>query len=139
VSVPDALDAARAHLDDLHFRRFRHVVTEAGRVEEAVAAMRANDLAAFGALLRASHASLRDDYEVSVPVLDGLVSIAEGAGASGARLTGAGFGGCIVAVTNAAGAGRVREALGREYYDRQGVENAAFIGIPSEGASLQSQ
>jgi galactokinase len=134
VSATDALDAARARLDDTLFRRFRHVVTEAGRVEEAVAAMRANDLATFGGLLRGSHASLRDDYEVSVPVLDELVSIAEAAGAAGARLTGAGFGGCIVAVTSADRAERVLEALGREYYARRGVANAAFVAVPSQGA-----
>jgi galactokinase len=136
VSAAEALATGRTALDDTLFRRFRHVLTEAGRVDAAVAAMRANDLAGFGTLLRASHASLRDDYEVSAPALDELVRIAESAGAAGARLTGAGFGGCIVAATDREGVDRVLDALGREFYAPRNVSNAAFIALPSAGASV---
>jgi galactokinase len=139
VAAAEAVARARPHLDDLHFRRFRHVVTEAERVDQAVAVMHTGDLAAFGALLRASHASLRDDYDVSAPALDELVSIAEGAGAAGARLTGAGFGGCVIAVTDAAGVEKVFEALGREFYEPRRAANLAFLGVPSSGATLQAQ
>lgn len=139
VPAVDAVERARLHLDDLHFRRFRHVVTEAERVDQAVAAMHASDLATFGALLSASHASLRDDYDVSAPGLDELVSIAERAGAAGARLTGAGFGGCIIAVTDAAGVEKVLEALGRKFYEPRRAANLAFLGVPSSGATLQAQ
>lgn len=76
-----------------------HVLSESTRVTAAVEALRASDLASFGELLTASHASLRDVYEVSHPRLDALVQAAERAGAAGARLTGAGFGGCMLAVT----------------------------------------
>ena len=135
-SVADALAKARPHLDDLLFRRFRHVVTEGARVDAAVEAMRSSDLSGFGALLRASHASLRDDYEVSSKELDELVTIAESAGAAGARLTGAGFGGSIVAVASAESANAVLAALDREYYAPRGVETAGFIALPSAGASI---
>jgi len=77
-------------------RRTRHVLTEADRVEAADAALRGGDTAAFGRLMDASHASCRDDYEISCPALEELVGLARDAGALGARLTGAGFGGCTV-------------------------------------------
>ena len=136
-SVNDALVKARPHLDDVLFRRFRHVVTEGARVDAAVEALRAEDLAAFGALLSASHASLRDDYEVSSQELDELVTIAERAGAAGARLTGAGFGGSIVAVASAEKADAVLDGLAREYYSTRAVPSAAFMGVPSQGAGVE--
>jgi galactokinase len=78
--------------------RARHVVSENARVLEAVEALRGGDGERLGELMRAGHASLRDDYEVSTPELDALVDALETAGALGARLTGAGFGGCVVAL-----------------------------------------
>lgn len=136
MSAAEALATAREVLDDTLFRRFRHVVTEAGRVDAAVVAMRANDLGAFGRLLRASHASLRDDYEVSAPALDELVAIAEQAGAAGARLTGAGFGGSIVAVADAPRVGAILGALTREYYAPRNAPNSAFVATASGGAGI---
>jgi galactokinase len=79
-------------------RRIRHVETENERVRAAVDALEANDLNALGALFAASHTSLRDDYEVSTPALDRVVDAAIQAGAIGARMTGGGFGGSVVAV-----------------------------------------
>jgi galactokinase len=95
-------------------RRVRHVVTENQRVLDAVAAMRAGDLAALGALFDASHASQRDDYECSVPEVDQLVAIAQADPAVfGARLTGGGFGGSIVALVRAGeGAGVAARVAG---------------------------
>lgn len=93
-----------AHLEDLRalrgeeLRRARHVITENARVLAAAQALRGGDFAAFGALMYASHASLRDDFAVSTPALDAFVQRARAAGALGARLTGAGFGGCAVAL-----------------------------------------
>lgn len=94
---PGAADA----LDDpVLRRRARHVISENARVRTVAAALPAGDLAAVGAALAASHASLRDDFEVSTPVLDALVDRLDAtAGVIGARLTGAGFGGCVVALT----------------------------------------
>ncbi|MFG0253175.1 MAG: galactokinase, partial [Phycisphaerales bacterium JB038] len=88
----DWVARAERRLDDVLLRRFRHVVLEAGRVERAVSMLEARDLEGLGALMTRSHASLRDDYEVSHPRLDRLVDAALAAGAAGARLTGAGFG-----------------------------------------------
>jgi galactokinase len=78
--------------------RARHVVTENARVLEFAAALRAGDVGALGHLMLASHASLRDDFEVSTPALDTIVDACMVHGALGARLTGAGFGGCVVAL-----------------------------------------
>lgn len=77
-------------------RRLRHVLSEADRVNRAEEALRAGDAAALGCLMDGSHCSCRDDYEISCPELEALVQIAKEAGAIGARLTGAGFGGCTV-------------------------------------------
>ena len=100
----NALDALEESLDPLMFRRCRHVVTENARVESARRALLKNDLSELGELMISSHASLRDDFEVSVPELDHIVATSTAcAGAYGARLTGAGFGGnAIVLVENSA-------------------------------------
>ncbi|MDP1555802.1 MAG: galactokinase [Hyphomonas sp.] len=87
-----------AGLEGAVAKRVRHVWTEGQRSLAAVAALKARDRAAFGALMQASHASLRDDMEVSVPVIDRMVEDAVALGADGARITGAGFGGCVVAL-----------------------------------------
>ena len=93
------LESARGGLDAVAFRRARHVVTEIRRVRATVQAMRTGDVDALGSIFEASHASLRDDYEVSTPELDDLVRVAsETDGVLGARLTGAGFGGATVNV-----------------------------------------
>ncbi len=91
-----ASDAEIASLPAQLSRRARHVVTEVARVRAAVHALRNNDLAGFGALLQASHASLRDDFDVSTPEVDRIVEMALARGALGARMTGGGFGGCVV-------------------------------------------
>jgi galactokinase len=91
---PDAAAALPAPLD----RRARHVLTENARVDAMVAALRADDLSAAGALLDASHASLRDDYEVSVPAVEDAVARLKRAGAAGARMVGGGFGGSVLAL-----------------------------------------
>jgi galactokinase len=83
-------------------RRVRHVTTENQRVRETVDALDREDLPALAALFAASHASLRDDYEVSTPTLDGVVEAALAAGALGARMTGGGFGGSVVVLAERA-------------------------------------
>jgi galactokinase len=115
-SASELVAAGRTVLDGDLLKRFRHVVTEADRVRRAEDALRAADLPTFGALLSASHASLRDDYEVSSPALDELVGIAEAAGAAGARLTGAGMGGCIIAAAQVGSVAGVLDRLRAEFY-----------------------
>lgn len=93
---PAGLDAASG-IDETVLMRARHCATEHRRVLAARRALAAGDIPAFGALMNASHASMRDDFEVSIPPVDALVAAAVELGAAGARLTGGGFGGCIVA------------------------------------------
>jgi galactokinase len=103
-------------------RRLRHVVTENVRVRQAVTAFEAGDLAAVGRLFAAGHASLRDDFEVSVPELDALVELSVSAGATAARMTGGGFGGAIVVLARDSDADRigaeVAEGYARRFSDR---------------------
>jgi galactokinase len=139
VSAPDALSAGERVLDGDLLRRFRHVVTENERVRRAEMAMRESLPAVFGMLMNASHASLRDDFEVSSAELDELVKIAREAGAVGARLTGAGMGGCIVALCEQHDADRVLGSLRDRYYsDRElplSLDESLFVARPSAGAS----
>ena len=117
VDVGD-LDRVLRGVDAIPARRLRHVVTENARVLAAAAAFEAHDLAAIGELFAASHASLRDDYEVTIPELDALVDLAGEAGATAARMTGAGFGGAIVALAPAAEADRIGDEV-EEVYRRR--------------------
>jgi galactokinase len=96
-------------------RRLRHVLTEFHRVQEAERRLRTQDIAGFGELMYRSHWSLRDDFAVSHPALDRLVELAQANGAVGARLTGAGFGGCIIALCNGS-AESLMHAFRRDYY-----------------------
>ena len=138
--VEELLEAAGTTLSGVLARRFRHVVTEATRVPQAEAAMAAGDFAAFGQLLDASHQSLRDDYDVSHPELDRLVELAREAGAAGARLTGAGFGGSIVALCRVERAPGVVAALRERFYAPRGaaddVGRHVFMAVPSAGAEV---
>jgi galactokinase len=99
---PEDLGAARDRLPDVVYRRCRHVVSENRRVLETAAALERGDLPAVSRAMADSHASLRDDYEVSCRELDALVDLAAAApGVHGARMTGGGFGGCIVSLVEA--------------------------------------
>ena len=103
-------------------RRARHVLTETERVIRAAAILEAGDLEAMGALMNASHASLAEDFDCSTPRLDLLVAAARRGGALGARLTGAGFGGSIVALSRAAEVERILDSIDREYYAPLGID-----------------
>ena len=106
----DDLGRAESSLDDVTFRRVRHIVTENQRVLETVRTLRAAGPRAIGDLLLASHASMRDDFEISVPELDTAVDAAMAAGAIGARMTGGGFGGAAIALVDVARVGDVEAA-----------------------------
>ncbi|MGH3611138.1 MAG: galactokinase [Pseudonocardia sp.] len=135
VDVP-GLGAALARLPDGPLRsRTRHVVTENDRVREMVALLRSGaDLRSAGALLTASHASLRDDFEVTVPHLDVAVVAALGAGAYGARMTGGGFGGCVIALVDAGTVPVVVTAIERAFADQGFGRPTAFTATPAGGA-----
>jgi galactokinase len=119
--TPDEVEAA--HLDDLARRRVRHVVTENGRVRRFVSALESGDRETLGRLLRESHASLRDDFEVSTPTLDALAARACEAGALGARMMGGGFGGAVVALAEAERTGEVA-AVAEVSYVCEAVDGA---------------
>jgi galactokinase len=109
-------------------RRARHVVTEDERVLESVAAMKAGDLRRLGELFAASHASQRDDFEVSVREIDLLVDLASAEpGVFGARLTGGGFGGSIVALVEAGASAGIGERVARAYRERSGHTPAILV------------
>jgi galactokinase len=118
---------------------FLHTTSEALRVRAAVAAMERDDAVHFGRLLAESHASLRDRLRVSSPALDRLVEAAMEAGALGARLTGAGFGGCAVVLCREADAARVRRGLIERYYrGRPGFEESRHLIDARPGAGALS-
>ena len=140
VPTREVLDHAETVLTATLMRRFRHVVTEAARVNQAQDALLLADHASFGMLMDASHGSLRTDYHVSSSELDELVALAKEGGAAGARLTGAGFGGCTVALTSPSTVDEVLESLVSGYYERRGMtdhlDQHLFVAVPSEGASF---
>ncbi|WP_433667560.1 galactokinase [Nocardia sp. CA-136227] len=104
-------DAWRRLADDEVRRRARHVLTENRRVLDGAAALRAGDAAGFGALMTASQASMRDDFEITTPAIDLIAATAVAAGAYGARMTGGGFGGTVIAYAPAAAAARIAAEL----------------------------
>ena len=112
------LGRAREILDDETFRRVRHVVTENERVLETVEALSTSGPHSIGDLLLASHASMRDDFEISVPEIDTAVETAVKAGAVGARLTGGGFGGSAVALVPTARMTSIADAVRAACADR---------------------
>lgn len=131
----ELLERGRALLDDTAYRRARHVVSENTRVLAVIDALVVGDVAAVGAALDASHASLRDDFEVSSPALDALVDIAQGvSGVIGARLTGAGFGGCTVNLVHDEAVGALREAVMSGYGPRTGLAARVFEVRAADGA-----
>lgn len=119
--TPEALEAGRGALPPKLFARARHVVSEIARVEPTAVALAHGDTAVLAEVMRASHVSLRDDYEVTVPEIDRLVDTlgaALGRGdqaLGGVRMTGAGFGGCVVALVRRSAANRVVEAIEQHY------------------------
>ncbi len=129
------LVAARGAMDNLLWRRARHVVSENERVLEAVRVLESGDLERFGELLNASHESLRDDYEVSCKELDTLVELARRQpGVLGARMTGAGFGGCTVNLVRAEAAEDFARAVTRGYEDALGLKAEVYVCQASDGA-----
>ena len=133
VSVDD-LPRARDLLDDVTFRRVRHVVTENQRVLDTVRVLREQGPAAIGELLDASHVSMRDDFEISVPELDLAVETAQSNGAIGARMTGGGFGGAAIALVPAEGLSRMQVALDGAFAEHGFSAPELFTVTPSHGA-----
>jgi galactokinase len=128
------LDAALVTLPELIGRRVRHIVTENQRVLDSMTALAAADYAALGRLMTASHVSMRDDYEITEPSVDLAVDTALAAGALGARMTGGGFGGCVLALIRADEDQQVADAVRSAFARAELSEPVAFVGRPSAGA-----
>ncbi|PWR17042.1 galactokinase [Micromonospora sicca] len=133
---PADLDAALTRLDDEEMRRrVRHVVTEDQRVLDTVALLRAGRIRDIGPLLTASHASMRDDFEITVPEIDTAVEAALATGAYGARMTGGGFGGCVLALVEASSADAVARAVVEAYAERGFAAPGTVTVAPTAGAA----
>jgi galactokinase len=130
-------DAAAAKLDPTTRRRALHVISENDRTVRAGEAMRRGDLAELGKLMNESHVSLRDDYEVSSDALNAMVECAQAQEACyGARMTGAGFGGCAVAVIRAAAADDFAARTSAAYHLKTGHKPAVYVCRATDGAGV---
>jgi galactokinase len=131
------LNIERGALEEIVFKRAHHIVTENERVLQAVASMHNDDPVTLGRLFNESHASLRDDFEVTNDALNQIVEIAQRqSDCFGARMTGAGFGGCAVALVRRDSAGEFSQAVGAEFRRRSGLEAKVYVCSASEGASV---
>lgn len=117
-----------AYLSGNLLKRARHAVSENERVKQAIQALKCKDMATFGQLMNASHASLRDDYEVSCPELDYMVAWAQQfEGVLGSRMTGAGFGGCTVTLIAEEQVERFTEELGKAYEEKFSIVAETYV------------
>ncbi|MHA6762526.1 galactokinase [Streptacidiphilus sp. PAMC 29251] len=134
--VPYAgLDQALARLPEAELRALtRHIVTEDARVEQVMALLDAGDLRGIGPILTEGHASMRDDFAISCAETDLAVDTAVAAGALGARMTGGGFGGSIIALADTADADGITAAVTAAFADRGWTEPRAFTAVPGPGA-----
>lgn len=131
------LPRAQSQLDDVTFRRVRHVVTENQRVLDTLHALREGNLASLGRLLLESHASMRDDFEISVAELDLAVETAMATGAIGARMTGGGFGGAAIAIIQKDKLGELEANCLAAFAKAGFKEPRVFSVTPSEGAKRE--
>jgi galactokinase len=135
----EQLDLERSLLSEVHYKRARHVVTENERVLQGVELLRNDDVGAFGELLCQSHESLKVDYEVSCHELDLLVDLArKQPGTLGARMTGAGFGGCTVNLVRTDDVEQFRAEVARGYQKSTGVEPFIYACTPSQGVTSKT-
>ena len=143
----EAFNAVAHELDPIVAKRVRHVITENARTVEAAQALEKGDLLRMGQLMAESHASMRDDFEITVPQIDMLVEIVKATigdkggvrmtrknGAYGARMTGGGFGGCIVALIPQDLVPAVQQAVAEQYEAKTGIKETFYVCKPSQGA-----
>jgi galactokinase len=136
---PEQLETFEQHLEPTIRRRCRHVVRENARVLESVRALNNNDLSRFGALMYESHASLRDDYEVSCRELDAVVEIcASSKGVFGARMTGGGFGGSAICLVRDDCVGDVTDRLSTLYLEKTGRKAGILVCTMEDGVTVGS-
>jgi galactokinase len=134
------LETGKSKMSETVYRRARHVIGEIGRTVDAAQCVRQSDWPAVGQLMYASHAALRDDYEVSCEELDVVVEIAEAIGEQGGvygcRMTGGGFGGCCVALVKASAVEDISKKIAADYKARTGIAASIFASRPAAGATV---
>ncbi|HEM8518317.1 TPA: galactokinase [Citrobacter amalonaticus] len=132
----DTFNAVANELDLLVAKRVRHVLTENARTVEAASALEKGDLQRMGQLMAESHASMRDDFEITVPQIDTLVDIVKATigEKGGVRMTGGGFGGCVVALIPEALVPAVQQAVASQYEAKTGIKETFYVCKPSQGA-----
>jgi galactokinase len=139
-ATADMLEEKRAQMDNVIFRRARHVISEIERTLHAAEGFRASNWTTVGQLMYASHDSLRDDYEVSCKELDDVVEIASSIGIKGGvigcRMTGGGFGGCAVALVKTDAVDSISQRISAEYTKRTGIKATLFVSRPGQGATI---
>lgn len=135
-NTPDGVDAAA--WQEVVGKRVRHIVSEIARTATAIEQLQAGDLAGFGESMQASHASLRDDYEVSVAQLDVSVDVAMEHGALGARMTGGGFGGSSIALLPSEKVEQAAEAIARAFAEAGFAEPSFAVALPGAGARREA-
>lgn len=134
----EELSPRLGELPPLAAKRARHVVSENERVLIAAKALEAGDIKTLSVLMAASHASMRDDFEITVPPIDLIVEIVSGVigDRGGVRMTGGGFGGCVVALVPPGLVAEVEEALAKRYEPETGLKEAVYICQPTAGAGI---
>jgi galactokinase len=133
----EELERYQKSLPERVYRRCRHVITENDRVLAAAVALRAEQIERFGELMYGSHASMRDDYEISCKELDTLVDLASSfPGVYGARMTGGGFGGCTINLVRTESALEFKEHIAQAYSEATGIVPEVYICKPSQGAEV---
>ncbi len=134
----EQLCAAQADIDPIVFKRARHVVTENARTCCAADALRSGNLVALGQLMAQSHVSMRDDFAITTPAIDALVALLQTAIGSqgGARMTGGGFGGAVVAVMPSELSGQVAQHMRQSYVAPDGAPPLIIVARPAEGARI---
>lgn len=136
----DMFKARENELDEMTAKRARHVITENDRTVAAATAMQNNDISTLQRLMAESHASMRDDFEITVPEIDSLVAIIKGVVGEqgGVRMTGGGFGGCVVSIVPDAMVEQVIATVEKDYPEKTGLQASVFVCSAEEGASLIS-
>jgi len=139
-ATPDQLERSREKMSEVVYRRARHVIGEIERTVHAAEGIRASNWPTVGVLMYASHAALRDDYEVSCAELDVIVDLAQSighkGGVYGCRMTGGGFGGCCVALVQADAVAAIARKIGADYKARTGIDATIFASRPAAGATI---
>ena len=139
-ATADLLERAKNKMDEVVYRRARHVIGEIERTVHAAEGIRAGNWPTVGQLMYASHYSLRDDYEVSCNELDAVVEIAESIGIKGGvygcRMTGGGFGGCTVALVKTDAVKAISKKIAADYKKKIGIETTIFVSRPAAGATV---